>query len=81
MEANLYKAVLKHLSLIPEEYLSQVNGYLTQLRDRISEKEKNRQEILSLAGGWAEMKDAEFEEFLEVSKKSGNDLLGREIEL
>ena len=81
MEANLYKSVLKNLSLIPEEYLSQVDAYLNRLKDRISQKEKNRQEILSLAGSWSEMTNSDFEEFLEISKKSGGDLLGREIEL
>jgi len=81
MEANLYKSVLKSLSLIPEEYLVQVNAYLEKLKDRISHKEKNSAEILALAGSWSDMPESEFEEFLEIAKSSGSELFGREVEL
>ncbi len=81
MEANQYKLVLKNLSLIPEEYLVQVNAYLDKLTDKISHKEENRQEILALAGSWADMSTSDFEEYLGIAKESGNELFGRQIEV
>lgn len=81
MEVDLYKSVLKSLSLIPEEYLVQVNAYLDKLKDRISHKEKNRAEILALAGSWSDMPESEFGEFLGKAKGSGDELFGREVEL
>ena len=81
MEANLYKSVLRTLSLIPEEYLGQVNSYLDKLKAKISDKEKNRKEILALAGGWSEMNEDEFDDYLGYAKESGKDLFGREVDL
>ncbi|MEL7342868.1 MAG: hypothetical protein AAGM67_20455 [Bacteroidota bacterium] len=81
MKANLYKSVLKSLSLMPEEYLVQVNAYLNKLNHKISQKEENRTEILALAGAWNDMTDADFQDFLENAKGAGSELFGREIEL
>ena len=81
MKANLYKSVIKTLNLIPEEYLVQVNAYLNELKHRISQKEKNRKKILSLAGSWSDMPESDFSEYLKKAKEGGNELFGRQIEL
>ena len=81
MAVNPYQSVLKSLSLIPEEYLVQVNAYLEKLQDRISHKEKNRQEILSLAGTWSDLSDSDFADFLDKAKESGNEVFERKIDL
>lgn len=81
MEANLYKSVLQTLSVIPEEYLVQVNAYLEKLKQRISEKEKNRKEILDMAGGWSDMGDSDFTDYLKQANSSGENLFGREVQL
>ena len=80
-EGNLYQSVLHNLSLIPEEYLAQVNLFLTALKEKGKDKTHNREEILSLAGAWSDMSEADFEEYLQVAKESGKSLFEREVEL
>ena len=55
MDGNIYKSVLHNLSLIPEEYMAQVNNFLKSLQKRSNSKEQNRKEILDLAGSWEDM--------------------------
>lgn len=81
MEENIYKSVLHNLSLIPEEYLSQVNSFLMALHERVSLKEQNRREILALAGAWESMEEDEFQSYLKAAKESGNSLFNQDVEL
>ena len=81
MTSNPYQSVLKSLSSIPEEYLVQVIAYLEKLKNRIDEKEKNRNEILSFAGSWADMKESDFQDFLDKAHSTGDELFGRSVEL
>jgi len=81
MEGNLYQSVLHNLSLIPEEYLAQVNTFLSILKEKTEHKAQNRKEILKLAGAWSDMSEKDFEEFLNIAKKSGSSLFDREVEL
>jgi hypothetical protein len=81
MEGNQYKTLLHHLSLLPEEYLVQVNIYIKSLADKVEQKSKNRKEILSLAGSWSDMNDSDFSEYLKTAKESGQSLFDREVEL
>ena len=81
MTSNPYQSVLKSLSNIPEEYLVQVIAYLEKLKNRIDEKEKNRKEILSFAGSWNDMKESDFQDFLDKARSTGDELFGRNVEL
>lgn len=81
MEGNLYQSVLHNLSLIPEEYLAQVNTFLTILKEKTEHKAQNRDEILALAGAWSDMSEKDFEEYLKAARESGNSLFSREVEL
>jgi len=81
MEGNIYKSVLHNLSLIPEEYLAQVNIFLSSLKEKVEHKSQNRKEILALAGSWSDMSEADFKEFLKAAKENGKSLFDREIEL
>ena len=81
MEANLYKSVLQNLSQIPEEYMTQVNIFLSSLKDKIQHKAHNREEILTLAGAWSDMSESDFEEYLKAAKDSGTSLFDREVDL
>lgn len=78
---NIYKSVLHKLSMIPEEYLDQVNYFLASLKKKIDDKEKNREEILKLAGSWSDMSELDFEEYLKKAKESSSSAFNREIDL
>lgn len=81
VQAELYQSVLHKLSLIPIDYLQQVDNYLTDIQEGIKNKEKNRNAILQLAGAWSDMSETDFEDYLNIAKDSGNELFNREVEL
>ena len=74
MEANLYRSILQNLSQIPEEYMTQVNTFLSSLRNKTQHKDHNREEILNLAGAWSDMSESDFKEYLKTAKESGKSL-------
>jgi Uma2 family endonuclease len=56
------------LSLISPDNLQQVDIYLQNLTKKIQQKEQRRARILSLAGGWNDMTESEFQDFLSIAK-------------
>ena len=74
MEANLYRSILQNLSQIPEEYMTQVNTFLSSLRNKTQHKDHNREEILNLAGARSDMSESDFKEYLKTAKESGKSL-------
>lgn len=81
MEGSRYQSVLHNLSLIPEEYLAQVDIFLAALKEQIEQKAGNRKEILALAGAWSDMSVEDFDAYLKAAKESGESLFDREVEL
>ena len=76
-----YKSILKKLSALPADYLELVDHYLAALSEKVDKKEENRKAILALAGSWSDMGDEEFEDFLRVTKETGDKLFNREVDL
>ena len=67
---NVYQSMLQNLSLVPIEYLRQVDEYLQAIIKRNIEIEANRKAILALAGSWNDRSEKEFEEFREDIKNN-----------
>jgi hypothetical protein len=63
-----YQSIFYHLSLISPDNLQQVDIYLQNLTKKIQQKEQPRARILSLAGGWNDMPENEFQDFLSIAK-------------
>lgn len=78
---EIYKSVLKRLSQLSVDYLQLVDNYLSSLQAKIDKKEENRHAIMALAGTWSDMSDEEFEDFLRITKETGDELFNREVEL
>ncbi len=78
---NVYQSILGKLSLIPDDYLKEVDTILHNFMKEIKTKEHNRLEILELAGTWSDMIENDFEEFLQVAKESQLEVDNRIIEL
>ena len=76
-----YQSVLRKLSQIPADYLKLVDDFLSSLHQKLEKKEENRIAVLALAGSWSDMSDSDFEDFLRVTKETGEELFNREIEL
>jgi hypothetical protein len=77
----IYQSILRKLSILPVDYLQQVEAFLSQLGEEVHSKEENRQKIMSFAGAWQEMPLEDFEDYLREAKKAGNEAFGREIDL
>ena len=82
MQIELYQSVLQKLSLIPVEYLPQVDFFLSNLAKKVDDKEQSRKAIMALTGGpWTDWSEEDFQDFLKVTKETGSELFNREIEL
>lgn len=64
----IYKSILNQLSLIPTDYLQEIDNYLRQLTQSIAQKEQRRLAILQFAGAWSDMEEEEFEDFLNTTR-------------
>jgi hypothetical protein len=78
---KIYQSILNQLSLVPVDYLQQVETFLQKLTRDIQRKQQNRALILGLAGSWTDMPEDDFNEYLGAAKKTGSELFNREIDL
>ena len=78
---EIYKSVLRRLSQLSVDYLQLVDNYLSSLQTKLDKKEENRNAVLALAGTWPDLSEKDFEDFLRVTKETGDELFNREVEL
>ncbi|MCB0571737.1 MAG: hypothetical protein KDC66_18340 [Phaeodactylibacter sp.] len=78
---EIYKSVLGRLSQLSVDYLQLVDNYLSSLQTKLDKKEENRNAVLALAGTWSDLSEEDFEDFLRVTKETGDELFNREVEL
>jgi len=78
---KIYQSILSQLSLVPVDYLQEVEAFLQKLTQDIHRKQHNRALILGLAGSWDEMPENDFNEYLDAAKNTGNELFNREVDL
>lgn len=72
---NLYQSILSKISTLPASYLQRVDTYLyTVIQESKRDKRDNREKVLALAGGWADMSETFFNEYLETAKKTGENM-------
>ncbi len=72
---NIYRSILLKISTMPANYLEQVDAYLQLvLQESVREKLANRKKILALAGGWDDMSESSFNEYLDAAKNTGKDM-------
>lgn len=69
------------MSQLSVDYLQLVDNYLSSLQAKLDKKEENRNAVLALAGSWSDMNDEDFEDYLRVTKETGDELFNREVEL
>lgn len=81
IQHNLYQSILQNLSLVPIEYLRQVDEYLQIIIQKKTHKETNKKAILALAGSWNDMSEEEFEELRSDIKNESESMFNRDIEL
>ena len=78
---QVYQSILARLSRIPASYLQQIDDFLQRFSKDMKQREQNRTQILALAGSWNDWQEEDFQEYLQETKKVGNELFGRDFEL
>jgi hypothetical protein len=77
---KIYQSIFLQLSILPPDNLQEVDVYLQNLVQKIKKKEQRRARILSLAGGWNDMPESEFQDFLSITKTIGNEMFKSNVE-
>ena len=82
-QVSLYQSLFHQLSLLPVDYLQQVEQFVVKLNQqkKVKGKKSNREKILALAGSRADISDADFEEMYAAGKTASARLFARELEL
>ncbi len=80
---SIYRAILLKISRLPTSYLQRVDAYLhLVMQESKRDKQENRKKILALAGGWDDMSETTFQEYLEETRKTARDMFqDRDISL
>lgn len=78
---KLYESILEQLEAMTDIHLYEVDLYIKNLYAEIADKEKNRQNILALAGSWSDMSDEDFGEYQQSIKDLRAEMFNREIQL
>jgi hypothetical protein len=81
IQEKLYQSILLRLSMIPVDYLEQIDLYLKLFSKKVQSKQRNRAQILALAGSWNEMTEVDFQDYLHIAHQTGQELFNREIAL
>ena len=71
-QVELYRSVLLKLGRLSSKELAALNDYLTALE---TTKETKASGIGHLAGEWENWEDRDFEEFLQITQQTRQDLL------
>ncbi len=82
-QVTLYQSLLHQLSLLPVDYLQQVEQFVVSLNQQKKGrgKKSNREKILELAGSWSDLPETEIKEILSIGKDASTSLFIREVEL
>jgi hypothetical protein len=81
IQEKLYQSILLRLSMIPMDYLQQIDMFLKTYSFKIQSKQRNRLQILALAGSWNDMPEVDFQDYLHAARQVGDELFNRDIAL
>jgi len=68
-QIDIYRSVLKKLSEIPVDKLIEVERFLESLDVKKRDEESDIDKIMSLAGSWKDMKQEDFDDYLDSIKE------------
>ncbi|MFK7936858.1 MAG: DUF2281 domain-containing protein [Saprospiraceae bacterium] len=68
---HIYRSILAEISTLSPFYLKEISKFVKRLSEKATaEKEANRNKIMELAGGWNDMSDDDFSEYLDAAKET-----------
>jgi len=79
---ELYQSVLKKLSTIPQPFLQDIDAYLSNIIGKLkSQQSVDVEKVMSFSGSWSDMEENDFEDYLAETRRTRQNLFGREINL
>ncbi|CAN5233241.1 hypothetical protein BH20BAC1_BH20BAC1_20860 [soil metagenome] len=73
--------ILKELKNVPVDRLEDLYSIIHSLRANTKKSDKISKKILSFAGSFGDMTEKDYDDFLEQTKQTRNDLFDRDISL
>ena len=73
--------ILKELKNVPVDRLEDVYSIIHSLRSNTKKSDKTAKKILSFAGAFNDMTENDYQEFLNETKQTRNELFDRDINL
>lgn len=74
-------AILKELKNVPVDRLEDLYSIIHSLRANTKKSDETSKQILSFAGSFSDMSEKDYDEFLQQTKQSRNDLFDRDFSL
>jgi len=79
---ELYQSVLKKLSTIPQPFLQDIDVYLSNIIGKLKAQQSvDVEKVMSFSGSWSDMEENDFEDYLAETRRTRENLFGREINL
>lgn len=76
-----YEEIIQSLSNLPYEFLLKLDNAVQVKKSSFHKTDNPKKRIMSFIGSWNDLSQEDFEDIIEVGKKSSNELFTREIEL
>ncbi len=73
--------ILKELKNVPVDRLEDLYSIIHSLQANTKKSDRTNKKILSFAGSFGDMNEKDYEEFVEHTRKTRNDLFDRDINL
>ena len=73
--------IIKELKNVPVERLGDIYSIIHSLRRTTKKSEKKRRKILSFAGAFEGMTEIDYNQFVQQTRETRNDLFDREISI
>lgn len=71
--------IIKELKNVPVDRLEDIYSIIHSLRANTKKSDKTSKKILAFAGSFGDMTENDYEDFLQRTKQSRNDLFDRDI--
>ena len=75
-----YQTIINEINQVPVSMLNDVYNMVHSFNLKVVQKQQNRDEIMNFAGCWEDMKQEDFNDFMDIIKTERNNMFNREIE-
>jgi hypothetical protein len=73
--------IIEEIKGLPSDHLSEVHEFIKSLRKKSKMSEKNKKEVLSMAGILSDWSEEEYQDFVQHTQKIRKELFTRKFDL